>query len=526
MIQEDELIADVTELVSDLVAEGHLEIVTRHGATSLAMDLSRVLETEPNTDLEDWLLDHDEVVELFLDADALHQRVKPILDRLVHGDPPPKWNDALAKAIHDNPVDVNAWMVFADWLQQEGDPRGELIALHAKLGGSVDDVELTLEDERGRERDPIGYREKTLRRRFRGHFYGAFSAFDSHAFRFSWRLGFLQGAAVMGHDLDKLLANPSSRFLERLEITEEVMGAAKAIESGSLVLPPTLTSVAIGRLAKGRDEEASEEADEAGESERALTIGGATAINRLPRVKELSVSCRRMRVLDLELPEVKDLRLFARSMTTMDAKVFSLPSLEYLAIVTDDFDGLSPALADVFEHPPKTLTRLRLSALRGPADPVEYLVVLFRSPLMKQLKELDLRNSGLDRSDVPLLLESAQELRHLESLDLRRNFLGYGDEQPELTSLCKTVLVGRDDASEANEEPEDEYDEYGDDDDDDDGYEYEDALVNEDVHEDDVDADDEDLDEEAKEEREEEGPGGVDRDAPVEERERYDEPVE
>jgi uncharacterized protein (TIGR02996 family) len=539
VIQEDELIADVTELLSDLVEEGQIEVATRHGPTSLAMDLSHVLETEPNTDLELWFLDHDEVVELYLDADALHQRVKPILHRLVHGDPPPKWNDALAKPIYDNPDDLNARMVFADWLQQEGDPRGELITLHSKLGERVADTELTLEDEKEREKDPMGYREKTLRRRFRGHFYGAFSAFDAHAFRFSWRLGFLDRADVMGHDLDKLIANPSSRFLERLLVTEQVSGAAKAIESGTMALPPTLKDVAIGKLGKGRDDDApdeeSEDSDEKKEARKTtLTIGGGTSINKLPRVTELSVSCRNLNVLDLDLPKVTDLQLFARTLTMDGAKAFSLPSLEYFAIVTDDLDVFSTALAELFENPPKKLTRFRLSVTRGPADPFAYLAALFHSPLMKQLKELDLRNSGFNTQDLPFFVDEAKYLKHLETLDLRRNYIGYGREEEAVVSkFCKNVLLGRDDASEAQEEADEDYDEEEDEEGDcydADGYYYGgDPVVNEDEHENEtlpLPEEDDDLDEDTKEELEEEGPGAVDRDAPVEERERYDEPVE
>src|SRR5687767_3801833 len=41
----------------------------------------------------------------------------------------PKSNAALEKAIVANPHDDDAYMVYADWLQSENDPRGELIAL-------------------------------------------------------------------------------------------------------------------------------------------------------------------------------------------------------------------------------------------------------------------------------------------------------------------------------------------------------------------------------------------------------------
>src|SRR5262245_46723731 len=43
-------------------------------------------------------------------------------------------NPELEAAIHDAPGDETVWVVYSDWLQQVGDPRGELIALHVHTG--------------------------------------------------------------------------------------------------------------------------------------------------------------------------------------------------------------------------------------------------------------------------------------------------------------------------------------------------------------------------------------------------------
>ena len=48
----------------------------------------------------------------------------------------------LLRGIADNPDDVASWLAYADWLQQEDAPRGELIALDIALETAADKVEL------------------------------------------------------------------------------------------------------------------------------------------------------------------------------------------------------------------------------------------------------------------------------------------------------------------------------------------------------------------------------------------------
>ena len=46
--------------------------------------------------------------------------------------------DDLLAVIAENPADENAWLLYADWLQQHGEPRGELIALDIALETATD----------------------------------------------------------------------------------------------------------------------------------------------------------------------------------------------------------------------------------------------------------------------------------------------------------------------------------------------------------------------------------------------------
>ena len=53
---------------------------------------------------------------------------------------------ALLQAIHDNPTDDMSWLVLADWLEEQGDPRAELLRLQHQLRGNLEaDARLALE---------------------------------------------------------------------------------------------------------------------------------------------------------------------------------------------------------------------------------------------------------------------------------------------------------------------------------------------------------------------------------------------
>jgi uncharacterized protein (TIGR02996 family) len=53
--------------------------------------------------------------------------------------------DDLLRVIDENPDDHESWMLYADWLQQRDEPRGELIALDVALETATDDQKVQLE---------------------------------------------------------------------------------------------------------------------------------------------------------------------------------------------------------------------------------------------------------------------------------------------------------------------------------------------------------------------------------------------
>jgi uncharacterized protein (TIGR02996 family) len=123
--------------------------------------------------------------------------------------------DELVRQLEEAPDDVATHLVYADWLQSRGDPRGELISLHH-----------------------AGLRDaaRSLLRQHDQHFYGPIAARRNVLSNVQWRLGFIRSctfaqdrdfhpgsaegsdARELEHLLDAFLAHPSTRLLHTLSL--------------------------------------------------------------------------------------------------------------------------------------------------------------------------------------------------------------------------------------------------------------------------------------------------------------------
>src|ERR1700753_3175730 len=125
-------------------------------------------------------------------------------------------NDDLEAIIHADPLDPAGWLIYGDWLQSEGDPRGELVAVQARLSRDPGNPELMA----------------AQRAIFAKHVPRLLAGLDPYLapeplFRLSWEFGFLWTANVRadGHTTEQfcagltaLLRHPSARFLHALTI--------------------------------------------------------------------------------------------------------------------------------------------------------------------------------------------------------------------------------------------------------------------------------------------------------------------
>jgi uncharacterized protein (TIGR02996 family) len=216
MVDDEELIADITGLLDELAAEGALELVTRRSADALASRLLPLLQRKADTNVGEWLVEQPDVGELYLDEAALASRFRRIVHRMEHGDEEPKSNAELEAIIEAAPEDVQARLVYADWLQQEGDPRGELIAVESQLQDKPDDPALL-------------QHQRALLNRHRAHFYGPLTA-EQEGYEATFRFGFFDTLQVDAGDLERLLSHPSNAasfaHLEALDLRDNGIDSA------------------------------------------------------------------------------------------------------------------------------------------------------------------------------------------------------------------------------------------------------------------------------------------------------------
>jgi uncharacterized protein (TIGR02996 family) len=242
-------------------------------------------------------------------------------------------NPELEALIEEDPSDLSRYLIYADWLQQQGDPRGELIiAQHALATGTSTDDLVAL--------DGV---EQRLFKMFHAELLGKFAScmhvkarYSSHVRGLAWRCGFLRAARLpWGSGVDAIkhiIGHPSARFLEHLAIpADATAGVCEVLKEG---IPSTLKSLAL------------------------TNVYGSTPLAPLtavPGIRRLMIGCsleqlgtntmESVEELDVAFGSPESLRVLGKTMW---------PSLKRLHItfsVIDDVD-ISPALAEILRRMP------------------------------------------------------------------------------------------------------------------------------------------------------------------------------
>jgi uncharacterized protein (TIGR02996 family) len=286
--------------------------------------------------------------------------------------PPAPMQQALEDALAANPDDLAAHMAYADYLQEQGDPRGELIS-----------VQLALEDENrpAAERKRLRKRERALVAQHRARFLGRLAPFfrpdedDRYRFARGW-LDTLDILFLTVHQARALAHAPETRLLRHLIIRDlysESPGEfppgepipSHASNSSQYVLP---SAEFLGNLRVLQVGELEEEVN--------LCYYGGEALPaflaRLPRLVELNA----------HVGEVERGELFAA--------LKGLPELRTLRLQGFDFGKGCRELA--------------------------------RSGLLRRLKTLQVRLGYIDDEGARALAR-CKDLRNLDLLDLSLNWL-------------------------------------------------------------------------------------------------------
>jgi len=126
-----------------------------------------------------------------------------------------KRNPELEAAIEKAPDNVEGYLVYGDWLQSQGDPRGELIALQCAAHQAS-----------GEEATKLKRQGSALVRKYKKYLLGALADKEDNEVDVEWRFGFIKSARLARGDFDsefdvaealkQLMALPSARFLREL----------------------------------------------------------------------------------------------------------------------------------------------------------------------------------------------------------------------------------------------------------------------------------------------------------------------
>ncbi len=306
-------------------------------------------------------------------------------------------DEALEAMIRADPEAVDPYLVYGDWLEAHGDPRGELVAMHH--AGLAEAAERLLSSRAG-------------------YFFGELASVIE-AVRIEWHLGFMRSARVAaprdagdpGHmtavTVRRLLQNHSARFLRRLEVqrfddnADYLQTIDAMIEVG---LPPTLIELALGRLREG----------------------GAAMYCRLPRLLELFGRARELEhvalrggfgleLRGLSLPNARRFELSTDQLQEGALSAVACASWPRLETLVLGFghpiysDGSACALADPLDPllGASGAPRLRTLVLELPHSS-DLLAALGRAPLFRQLETIDLSGGHVSDEEAEIILGGAR----------------------------------------------------------------------------------------------------------------------
>jgi uncharacterized protein (TIGR02996 family) len=346
-------------------------------------------------------------------------------------------NPELERVIADNPDDKGGYLVYADWLTQQGDPRGELIVVQSE--GKVE-----------REAELLGSHPfmRGIGRSQRDWGEAGSGVADA-----TWRWGFWSRLKIFNvidwmdsefptkQVLDRLFTNPAAIVLQELEVgvvrweynaTDVEMVIAEAAKAP---FAKTLTALRFGEV-QGIDIDCAHHP--------IGNLGGITN-NAFPNLRELKVWGCEFEVGDLDLPKLVTLKLETCGLSEEAVgKVAegNLPVLEHLDLWfgSEDYgndntvESIEPILRST--RWPK-LTHLGL--MNCPfADGIAQR--LGSSKLVPQLAELDLSMGTLSDEGARALLAARDKLSHLKTIDISQTYVTEG-MVAELRAIGATIVA-------------------------------------------------------------------------------------
>ena len=316
------------------------------------------------------------------------------------------------------PDAAEGYAVYADWLEQQGDPRAELIQIQLAREASPDDAALEA-------------REKELITEHQDRWLAGLLHYPigpTRGTQVVWRRGFVYGAQIEtsyeSNDAAivyrELVSLPVARFLRVLRLGAACTYAGRGDDDISILEAlrdhpsPVLRQLVIDCL----------------DRQMSWThVGDISIANAsLQSLEALEVIAGRMTLGAIDLPNLKSLRLETggmRAHVLESIAAASWPNLESLVIYfgTDDYGGtctpqdVLPILGGA------NLPRLTTLALCNGTFADELAELVVRSRILPRLQRLDLSKGTLGIDGARTIAKHADAFAHLASLDLSENYL-------------------------------------------------------------------------------------------------------
>ncbi|MCP3102750.1 TIGR02996 domain-containing protein [Myxococcus sp. K15C18031901] len=362
-------------------------------------------------------------------------------------------NPELEAAILQDPEDDAAYLVYGDWLQEQGDPRGQLMALHHA-------VDLA----QGAEREALWPRVLAFAEQHERQLMGDASDWGALVTRLRpfrgmgddhllvrWHLGFIASITVSGdslsgesvldvnHVLERLLRHPAARFLRTLSVgpLDSSLPSNDYRETLRLVAahaPRTLRSLAFM------------DPMEFSQGLSLFQLGDASALYAaFPRLRALSLNGN-MVLGEMNLPELRELSLESSGLTREVVEAVAAahwPHLEKLVLrfgVRDLGCDVTPEdLRPLLEG--TRMPRLRHLGLRNAEFTDALCELLPAAPVLGRLEQLDLSMGMMTKRGADALMAHADRFAHLLRLDVTENLLD-ADAVDVLDRLGEAVHLG------------------------------------------------------------------------------------
>jgi uncharacterized protein (TIGR02996 family) len=359
--------------------------------------------------------------------------------------------EAFEQGILESPDDLAGYAAYADWLQEQGDPRGEFIR-----------VQLALEDDRlpRAGRAALHDRERELLDRHERGWLGELAPhlLDGGAgrpgTRHGWRRGFLTSLTAQTLTMrfaQALATAPAARFLRELWVRIQALywdmeerappparvrkprGIRRHWEMLELIGAPCLRNLRVFQMGDTDDGPPADDATAWADCHTEAP-GLEHVIAGMPRVEELHLLCKSYdieRVFALHnLGNLRVLRVyhFGARGSRDDRRRYEYP-LDVLAA-----NRALTSLTHLLFHPhhPENYTEYRRGGQRS-FLPLEQVRALVRSRHLPRLTHLQLRLSNMGDEGARLLIDSGI-LKRLKRLDLRHGCVS--DEGARLLAAC------------------------------------------------------------------------------------------